>query len=173
MNAVLQQLYMIPPVRSGILEVDEPAKCLMQQDEEEERKLKEMEANRRNREEVCDTYEDLCAVHLTVYMYALQIAVLYFWFCYVGENYTMYHSIRMYCMYFTTILCCMYEANLSPLLCQLLDPGDSDEPLPSPSDIDRKDTHRKVLMQLQSIFGHLLEGRLQFHVPKGFWRDFR
>lgn len=54
---------------------------------------------------------------------------------------------------------------------QLLEP--SDDPLPSPSDVDRKDTHKKVLMQLQSIFGHLMEGKLQFHIPKGFWRDFR
>ena len=54
---------------------------------------------------------------------------------------------------------------------QLLEPGD--EPLPSPSDSDRKDTHKKVLMQLQSIFGHLMECKLQFHIPKGFWRDFR
>ena len=53
-------------------------------------------------------------------------------------------------------------------------------PLPSPlsssgvgETVDRKDTHKRVLMQLQSIFGHLLDGRLQFHVPKGFWRDFR
>lgn len=28
-------------------------------------------------------------------------------------------------------------------------------------------------MQIQSIFGHLLEGKVQYHVPKGFWRDFR
>ena len=40
-------------------------------------------------------------------------------------------------------------------------------------DTGRKDTNRKVLMQLQSIFGHLLDGKVQFHVPKGFWRDFR
>lgn len=38
---------------------------------------------------------------------------------------------------------------------------------------DRKETNRKVLMQIQSIFGHLQEGKVQFHVPKGFWRDFR
>ena len=43
----------------------------------------------------------------------------------------------------------------------------------SSSSEDRKDTQRKVLMQLQSIFAHLLEGRLQFHTPQGFWRDFR
>ena len=54
---------------------------------------------------------------------------------------------------------------------QLLEP--CDDPLPSPSDTDRKDTHKKVLMQLQSIFGHLMNGKLQFHIPKGFWRDFR
>lgn len=106
MNSVLQQLYMIPPVRKGILDVEEPARQLRQLEEEESRREKEREANRRNREE-------------------------------------------------------------------LLEPSD-EQPLPSPSsDSDRKDTHKKVLMQLQSIFGHLMEGKLQFHVPKGFWRDFR
>ena len=37
----------------------------------------------------------------------------------------------------------------------------------------RKDTNKKVLTQLQTIFGHLLQGRVQFHIPKGLWRDFR
>ena len=48
----------------------------------------------------------------------------------------------------------------------------SDSTLSSAAD-DRNETNRKVLMQLQSIFGHLQEGKIQFHVPKGFWRDFR
>ena len=52
MNAVLQQLYMIPPVRQEVLTVEESAKHLKEIDEEEERKEKEREANRRNREEV-------------------------------------------------------------------------------------------------------------------------
>ena len=52
MNAVLQQLYMIPPVRKGILDVEEPARQLRQLEEEECRREKEREANRRNREEV-------------------------------------------------------------------------------------------------------------------------
>ena len=52
MNAVLQQLYMIPPVRKGILDVEEPARQLRQLEEEEARREKEREANRRNREEV-------------------------------------------------------------------------------------------------------------------------
>lgn len=52
MNAVLQQLYMIPPVRRGILDVEEPARHLRLLEEEENRKEKEREANRRNREEV-------------------------------------------------------------------------------------------------------------------------
>ena len=58
--------------------------------------------------------------------------------------------------------------------CSFVPPQESsDDPMPSPSETDRKDTHRKVLMNVQSIFGHLLEGQLQFHIPKGFWRDFR
>ena len=28
-------------------------------------------------------------------------------------------------------------------------------------------------MQLQSIFAHLLLGKLQAHTPRGFWKDFR
>lgn len=52
MNSVLQQLYMIPPVRKSILDVEEPARQLRQLEEEENRKEKEREANRRNREEV-------------------------------------------------------------------------------------------------------------------------
>ena len=52
MNSVLQQLYMIPPVRKGIMDVEEPARQLRQLEEEESRREKEREANRRNREEV-------------------------------------------------------------------------------------------------------------------------
>ena len=60
---------------------------------------------------------------------------------------------------------------------QDIDDDPVDPPLQSPvassSSVDCKDTQRKVLMQLQSIFAHLIEGRLQFHTPQGFWRDFR
>ena len=37
----------------------------------------------------------------------------------------------------------------------------------------RKDSHRRVLMQLQTIFSHLFVSKLQAHTPRGFWRDFR
>ena len=65
MNAVLQQLYMIPPVRKGILDVEEPAKQLRTLEEEEIRREKEREANRKNREEV----RKLCKLdhHLLVF----------------------------------------------------------------------------------------------------------
>ena len=58
MNSVLQQLYMITPIRNRVLQVEEPAQDLIQQMEDEERKEKEKEANRKNKEEVCT----LCAV---------------------------------------------------------------------------------------------------------------
>ena len=57
-----------------------------------------------------------------------------------------------------------------------MDTVDDDAPLEvsSPRQPDqRKDTNKKVLTQLQAIFGHLLQGRVQFHIPKGLWRDFR
>lgn len=49
-----------------------------------------------------------------------------------------------------------------------------EDPAPSTSDTDdRKNTNKKVLMQIQSIFSHLTDSKLQFHIPRGFWRDFR
>lgn len=50
MNSVLQQLYMIAPIRNGVLQVEESAADLVRQVEEEENK--EKEANRKNKEEV-------------------------------------------------------------------------------------------------------------------------
>lgn len=45
---------MIPPIRTGVLSVDEPAKSLVQEDEEAERKERERELNRKNKDpEVC------------------------------------------------------------------------------------------------------------------------
>ncbi len=52
MNSVLQQLYMITPIRNRVLQVEEPAKDLVQQMEDDDRKEKEKEANRKNKEEV-------------------------------------------------------------------------------------------------------------------------
>ena len=63
-----------------------------------------------------------------------------------------------------------------PIYCSLLDVQDLDDPPPSDTPTcgtDRKDNQKKVLMQLQLIFAHLIDGKVQFHVPQGFWRDFR
>ncbi|XP_063491521.1 ubiquitin carboxyl-terminal hydrolase 9Y isoform X6 [Symphalangus syndactylus] len=38
---------------------------------------------------------------------------------------------------------------------------------------DRKEYNIGVLRQLQVIFGHLAASRLQYYVPRGFWRQFR
>lgn len=54
-----------------------------------------------------------------------------------------------------------------------VDPPFQSSPVSSSSSSDRKDTQKKVLMQLQSIFAHLMDGKLQFHTPEGFWREFR
>ena len=63
MNSVLQQLYMIAPIRNGVLQVEESAADLVRQVEEEENK--EKEANRKNKEEVGKGFPVLfIAVHL-------------------------------------------------------------------------------------------------------------
>ncbi|XP_052462288.1 probable ubiquitin carboxyl-terminal hydrolase FAF-X isoform X8 [Carassius gibelio] len=38
---------------------------------------------------------------------------------------------------------------------------------------DRKEYNIGVLRQLQVIFGHLAASRLQYYVPRGFWKQFR
>ena len=38
---------------------------------------------------------------------------------------------------------------------------------------ERKEYNLKVLRQVQAIFGHLSESKLQFHIPRGFWKSFR
>ncbi|CAI8002162.1 Probable ubiquitin carboxyl-terminal hydrolase FAF-X [Geodia barretti] len=111
MNSVLQQLYTIPPIRVGILAVEEAAKEFVVLDEQE-REGEKKERKQRERLNNIDDVED--------------------------------------------------ESE-----------GQALQSVPSSSSDDRKDTQKKVLMQLQSIFSHLLEGRLQFHTPQGFWREFR
>ena len=54
MNAVLQQLFMISPVRNEVLGVGEAASFLREIDEEAERQDKEKEANRKNKDEVSE-----------------------------------------------------------------------------------------------------------------------
>ncbi|XP_016322836.1 ubiquitin carboxyl-terminal hydrolase 9X [Sinocyclocheilus anshuiensis] len=47
-----------------------------------------------------------------------------------------------------------------------------DKPSLSKSE-DRKEYNIGVLRQLQVIFGHLAASRLQYYVPRGFWKQFR
>lgn len=53
MNSVLQQLFMIAPVRHEVLRVQEAASFLKEIDEEAEKRERDKEANRRNKDEVC------------------------------------------------------------------------------------------------------------------------
>lgn len=47
-----------------------------------------------------------------------------------------------------------------------------DKPSLSKSE-DRKEYNIGVLRHLQVIFGHLASSRLQYYVPRGFWKQFR
>lgn len=44
---------------------------------------------------------------------------------------------------------------------------------PSGKSEDRKEYNIGVLRHLQVIFGHLAASRLQYYVPRGFWKQFR
>lgn len=44
---------------------------------------------------------------------------------------------------------------------------------PSSKSEDRKEYNIGVLRHLQVIFGHLAASRLQYYVPRGFWKQFR
>ena len=58
MNSVLQQLYMISPIRDRVMQVEELANDLIWQSEEDERREKERETNRKNKEEVSKNGRD-------------------------------------------------------------------------------------------------------------------
>jgi ubiquitin carboxyl-terminal hydrolase 9/24 len=50
--------------------------------------------------------------------------------------------------------------------------------IPETPDEERKEESRKdynlgVLKYVQAIFGHLALSKLQYYVPRGFWRHFR
>jgi len=38
---------------------------------------------------------------------------------------------------------------------------------------DCKEYYMNIFKNLQIIFGHLAESKMQYYVPKGFWRQFR
>ncbi len=40
-------------------------------------------------------------------------------------------------------------------------------------DDERKDYNLGVLKHVQAIFGHLACSKLQYYVPRGFWKHFR
>lgn len=74
-----------------------------------------------------------------------------------------------------------FTQNLALILQSNVDPRDEvfgyqhqfeDKPSLSKSE-DRKEYNIGVLRQLQVIFGHLAASRLQYYVPRGFWKQFR
>lgn len=49
---------------------------------------------------------------------------------------------------------------------------DEEKPVTSKDD-ERKEYNMGVLKQIQLIFGHLACSKLQFYVPRGFWKHFK
>ncbi|XP_038836137.1 probable ubiquitin carboxyl-terminal hydrolase FAF-X isoform X1 [Salvelinus namaycush] len=107
MNSVIQQLYMIPPIRSGVLAVEGTGTDVDDELSGDEKQENETNADGTARDEV----------------FAYQ------------------HQF-------------------------------DDKPSLSKSE-DRKEYNIGVLRHLQVIFGHLASSRLQYYVPRGFWKQFR
>lgn len=105
MNSVIQQLYMIPPIRNGILAIEGTGS-----DIDDDLSGDEKQDNESN----VDSRDDVFSYH------------------------------------------------------QQLD----DKPALNKTE-DRKEYNIGVLRHLQVIFGHLAASRLQYYVPKGFWKQFR
>ncbi|XP_045061562.1 probable ubiquitin carboxyl-terminal hydrolase FAF-X isoform X2 [Coregonus clupeaformis] len=107
MNSVIQQLYMIPPIRNGVLAVEGTGTDVDDELSGDEKQESETNADGTARDEV----------------FAYQ------------------HQF-------------------------------DDKPSLSKSE-DRKEYNIGVLRHLQVIFGHLASSRLQYYVPRGFWKQFR
>ncbi|XP_061580204.1 probable ubiquitin carboxyl-terminal hydrolase FAF-X isoform X1 [Cololabis saira] len=104
MNSVIQQLYMIPPIRNGILAIEGTGT-----DVDDDMSGDEKQENESN----VDPRDDVFSYH---------------------------HQF---------------------------------EDKPSGKSEDRKEYNIGVLRHLQVIFGHLAASRLQYYVPRGFWKQFR
>ncbi|KAL1022174.1 hypothetical protein UPYG_G00023090 [Umbra pygmaea] len=107
MNSVIQQLYMIPPIRNGILAVEGTGTDVDDELSGDEKQENETNADGTARDEV----------------------------------FSYQHQF-------------------------------DDKPSLSKSE-DRKEYNIGVLRHLQVIFGHLASSRLQYYVPRGFWKQFR
>jgi ubiquitin carboxyl-terminal hydrolase 9/24 len=53
------------------------------------------------------------------------------------------------------------------------DASKSVEETPKTDEELRREYNISILKNIQMIFGHLVESQMQYHVPKGFWRQFR
>ena len=49
---------------------------------------------------------------------------------------------------------------------------DEEKAVPNEDD-ERKEYHLGVLQQIQLIFGNLADSKLQYYVPRGFWKHFK
>nr|XP_029496778.1 probable ubiquitin carboxyl-terminal hydrolase FAF-X isoform X1 [Oncorhynchus nerka] len=105
MNSVIQQLYMIPPIRDGILAIEGTGTDVDDDISSDEKQESESNADPRD------------------------------------EVFSYNHQF-------------------------------DDKPSLSKSE-DRKEYNIGVLRHLQVIFGHLASSRLQYYVPRGFWKQFR
>lgn len=105
MNSVLQQLYMVPEIRSGVLVADVGYTEDEEEEEEaEEKGIKEVYSQERDQEQASN---------------------------------------------------------------------DNKELIEKRKQQERQQYNKRILCQVQAIFGHLYDSRLQFYVPKGFWKSFR
>jgi ubiquitin carboxyl-terminal hydrolase 9/24 len=50
---------------------------------------------------------------------------------------------------------------------------ESQQPVKQSEEEQRKEYNMSIFRHLQMIFGHLAESKMQYYVPKGFWRQFR
>lgn len=50
---------------------------------------------------------------------------------------------------------------------------DEEKPVVINRDDERKEYNLGVLKRIQLIFGHLAASKLQYYVPKGFWKHFK
>ena len=61
----------------------------------------------------------------------------------------------------------------SPVSTRLQEPTSNPDVSPKNATNERNEYNIQILRHIQWIFGHLLESKLQYYVPKGFWKIFK
>lgn len=171
MNSVIQQLYMIPPIRNGILAIEGTGTDVDDDMSGDEKQENEVKVSIYRLCKVRETQWEPCIYNFISFFLPIS-STTWFLVSYLSDVASkMYHCRCAVCSHFA-ICVSLPQSNVDPRD-EVFSYHHQFDDKPSSKSEDRKEYNIGVLRHLQVIFGHLAASRLQYYVPRGFWKQFR